>query len=401
MSERRIARPHIGVPPTVERLDIPEFQRALDYVYRDLMALAQGFETVDNARREISVSNHRTRHENGGADEISVTGLSGLLADAQTPLAHGISSAYHTSTLTPGKMVKAAAVTGLPADATNTDAQVANAVTLAHAAVTLGAGSDAALALVGQQLTLADVLTPAEHTAIGDGAPHHAAVTLAVSADVLLGLTGQALSLDTQTANYVLAGPAAGAPAAPTFRALVTTDIPDLSGTYLPVGGTAANSDKVDGEHAADITTFARVQAALAAATGAVTFNSQNITTIGSISASGALTVNAINEYTLDAGVTIEGTLLRDSYVQTPDVYCSYYWDESANYGASIHSRMNLSPGGGVNFLVDGQTEDDTQGFEVDSVKSVLFRVSQAAEANVVPKHTHSNWPLVLALMGA
>lgn len=43
-----------------------------------------------------------------------------------------------------------------------------------HAAVTLGAGSDAALALAGQELTLADVLTPAEHTAIGDSAPHHA-----------------------------------------------------------------------------------------------------------------------------------------------------------------------------------------------------------------------------------
>lgn len=31
---------------------------------------------------------HKTSHENGGADEISVVGLSGLLADGQTPLAH-------------------------------------------------------------------------------------------------------------------------------------------------------------------------------------------------------------------------------------------------------------------------------------------------------------------------
>lgn len=34
--------------------------------------------------------NHATEHENGGGDEISVAGLSGLLADAQTPLAHDI-----------------------------------------------------------------------------------------------------------------------------------------------------------------------------------------------------------------------------------------------------------------------------------------------------------------------
>lgn len=31
---------------------------------------------------------HATTHQNGGNDEISVTGLSGLLADSQTPLAH-------------------------------------------------------------------------------------------------------------------------------------------------------------------------------------------------------------------------------------------------------------------------------------------------------------------------
>jgi hypothetical protein len=31
---------------------------------------------------------HASTHENGGSDEISVTGLSGLLADGQTPLAH-------------------------------------------------------------------------------------------------------------------------------------------------------------------------------------------------------------------------------------------------------------------------------------------------------------------------
>lgn len=34
---------------------------------------------------------HGSSHENGGADEISVAGLSGLLADGQTPLAHATS----------------------------------------------------------------------------------------------------------------------------------------------------------------------------------------------------------------------------------------------------------------------------------------------------------------------
>lgn len=39
-------------------------------------------------------------------------------------------------------------------------------------------------------------------------------------------------TLDTQSANYVWAGPTTGSAAAPTFRALVSGDIPDLSGTY-------------------------------------------------------------------------------------------------------------------------------------------------------------------------
>ena len=37
----------------------------------------------------------------------------------------------------------------------------------------------------------------------------------------------------TKTKNYVLAGPTTGSDAAPTFRALVAADIPDLSNTYL------------------------------------------------------------------------------------------------------------------------------------------------------------------------
>ena len=41
-------------------------------------------------------------------------------------------AADHTSTATPGKMLKAATTTGLPAEATNTDAEVADAVTKKH-----------------------------------------------------------------------------------------------------------------------------------------------------------------------------------------------------------------------------------------------------------------------------
>lgn len=42
----------------------------------------------DSTWQSISAGAHATEHQNGGGDEINVGGLSGLLADAQTPLSH-------------------------------------------------------------------------------------------------------------------------------------------------------------------------------------------------------------------------------------------------------------------------------------------------------------------------
>jgi hypothetical protein len=52
--------------------------------------------TVSGTVDGVDVADHSARHENGGADEISVEGLSGLLADAQTPLAHDHVDGYST-----------------------------------------------------------------------------------------------------------------------------------------------------------------------------------------------------------------------------------------------------------------------------------------------------------------
>lgn len=53
----------------------------------------------------------------------------------------------------------------------------------------------------------------------------HAAVTLGADAEVLLSLIGQQIVFDTQTANYIFAGPTSGAAADPVFRAMVAADI--------------------------------------------------------------------------------------------------------------------------------------------------------------------------------
>lgn len=49
-------------------------------------------------------------------------------------------------------------------------------------------------------------------------------------------------TLAVQAANRIFAGPSAGGDAAPTFRALVAADIPDLSATYLALSGTQTAS---------------------------------------------------------------------------------------------------------------------------------------------------------------
>jgi len=66
-------------------------------------------------------------------------------------------------------------------------------------------------------------------------------------------------ALATQTANLVFAGPSSGGAAAPTFRALVAADIPDLSATYQPLN--------------AKLTSIA----ALANASGALTNNGSGV----------------------------------------------------------------------------------------------------------------------------
>jgi len=47
--------------------------------------------TLDDASSSRTPLSHAASHQNGGGDEVSVTGLSGLLADGQTPLSHAAS----------------------------------------------------------------------------------------------------------------------------------------------------------------------------------------------------------------------------------------------------------------------------------------------------------------------
>lgn len=81
----------------------------------------------------------------------------------------------------------------------------------------------------------------AARTYIGAGTGSGSVTSVALTLPSFLSVTGSpitgagtlAVSLANQSANLVFAGPTTGSAAAPTFRALVAADIPDVSGTYL------------------------------------------------------------------------------------------------------------------------------------------------------------------------
>jgi len=93
---------------------------------------------------------------------------------------------------------------------------------VAEGAVNLGAFTGSTIT-DGQTVKQALQLLETAVEGVGGG---HDAVTLAADAGAILGLSTQEINLDTQTANYVFAGPTSGGAADPTFRALVDADIP-------------------------------------------------------------------------------------------------------------------------------------------------------------------------------
>lgn len=73
--------------PSRARLEDGRLRDSLDRVAKSW----EVFPIDHSAAMGAAPAAHHTTHENGGSDEISVLGLSGLLADAQTPLAHATS----------------------------------------------------------------------------------------------------------------------------------------------------------------------------------------------------------------------------------------------------------------------------------------------------------------------
>lgn len=112
-------------------------------------------------------------------------------------------------------------------------------------------GSERGTPMEGDRGSWRTGVTHADDWASGDS--HHAATTIGIDAGELLELVGQEIQFVEQAANTVFAGPAAGADADPTFRALDAADLPahqHVEADITDLNHTDANAihDNVAGE---------------------------------------------------------------------------------------------------------------------------------------------------------
>ncbi len=166
---------------------------------------------------------------------------------------------------------------------------------------------------------------------------HHDPVTLDANADTLLSLSTQELGLDTQVANLVLAGPGSGAPAVPTFRALVSDDV--ITALLTPGTLTTTTTNVATGNH-----------------THAITNTSDAAGTVSTILAGTAAGDLSLRRLTLDDRLIHDGD--SDTYLEfTPDLITLNAGSElllSLFEGVQNEVIINDGAASDVDFRVEG-----------------------------------------------
>jgi hypothetical protein len=136
--------------------------------------------------------------------------------------------------------------------------------------------------------------------------------------------------LNTQTANYVFAGPTSGSAAIPTFRALVSADIPNNAANTTGSAATAATENM--GTNSTAIATTAQVQSSVAVITSNFTEGTGTMHTVMTIPSSGNIATGAAfagrcsGAYQFSTAEKIELELNASQTVQNGsiDVYIAY-----------------------------------------------------------------------------
>lgn len=137
--------------------------------------------------------------------------------------------------------------------------------------------------------------------------------SVALSLPAIFSVTGSpvtgsgtlAATLATQTANFVWAGPTSGAAAAPTFRALVSADIPKIS--VSTVSGSFSAADTDDNTH--KVASGASQTLTLGSITAGVAFTIR-FTTAWSLSCAGGLSKNGASPTAVTTGSVAANSLI-------------------------------------------------------------------------------------------
>ena len=126
--------------------------------------------TLDDSSDARTPTSHASTHENGGADEINVAGLSGLLADNQNPTAHAAEHTDGTDDIQDATAAQKGLMTSAYAtklDGIETAADVTDATNVNAAGAVMEADFNANTILAANTDNTPSALTVAEDTLIG------------------------------------------------------------------------------------------------------------------------------------------------------------------------------------------------------------------------------------------
>lgn len=174
-------------------------------------------------------------------------------------------------------------------------------------------------------------------------------------------------SLATQSANVVFAGPSSGSAAAPTFRALASGDIPDLSGTYLTTS--SASSTYLSQTSAAS--TYASLTG------GTVQTISRDTTLSGTVNLSGTFQIGGTAVTSSAAELNLVDGSVANTVVNSKAVI---YGSGGEIAASSISTTGNVTIGG--NLTVNGTTTSiNSTTVNVDDINLVLGDTASPSDA--------------------
>lgn len=151
-------------------------------------------------------------------------------------------------------------------------------------------------------------------------------------------LTG---TLTTQSANTFWAGPVSGPPAAPTFRLIDSSDVPDLSGVYLPLtGGTLTGPLYLSGMPIAPLEAVPKQYVDGLISTLQLK-QAVEVATISNISLSGTPTIDG---FVTTIGDRVLATAQTSSIDNGIYIVAAGSWSRSSDYAVGTDAKNTLIP---------------------------------------------------------